>query len=183
MGQCQTIIPKITTDGTWKSDGYSMVLHHDISKYADSNGVVPPGWHLFIHEVRENFTGAKTNQKWFYFHLHHDLITRKLLNKLTLFVFHAEINMKKSGRVEYMYINVNEEIEIKLTAQHFKKMSCTNDKCTNDNLHSAVQCVERCFWRQVTEKIQCRGPWMPGLDLPLCNNYTSMRKLFINYDK
>lgn len=108
------------------------------------------------------------------------VLPRKLLNTIR---FHAEINMKKSGRVEYMYINVNEEIEIKLTAQHFKKMSCTNDKCTNDDLHSAVQCVERCFWRQVTEKIKCRGPWMPGLDIPLCNNYTSMRKLFINYEK
>lgn len=91
--------------------------------------------------------------------------------------------MQTSGRVEYMYINVNEEIEIKLNAQHFKMIASRDNKCSNDDLHSAVQCEERCFWRQSTESVQCRGPWMPGINLPLCNNYTSMRNLIINYQK
>lgn len=90
--------------------------------------------------------------------------------------------MQTSGRVEYMYIKVNEEIEIKLTAQHFKKIPCAN-KCTNDDLHSAVQCEERCFWRQVIEQTKCRGPWMTDLDVPLCNNYTSIKQLIARYQE
>lgn len=112
--------------------------------------------------------------------------SNSFVGPLTRWVFYsirvAEINMQTSGRVEYMYINVNEEIEIKLTAQHFKKMVGAN-RCTYDDLHSAVQCEERCFWHQVTEKTKCRGPWMTDLDLPLCNNYKSMRDLIINYRK
>lgn len=91
--------------------------------------------------------------------------------------------MQTSGRVEYMYINVNEEIEIKLNAQHFKMMASRDNKCSHDDQHSAVQCEEKCFWRQSTEGTKCRGPWMPGLNLPLCNNYTDMKSLIINYKK
>lgn len=57
MGQCQTIVPKITTEGTWRRFGYSMFLDHDISKYTQSSSELTPGWHLFIHDIRENFTG------------------------------------------------------------------------------------------------------------------------------
>lgn len=98
-------------------------------------------------------------------------------------MFDAEKNMETSGRVEYMYINVNEDIEIKLTAQHFKKLMCKNNKCTNDDAQSAVQCEERCFWRQLLEITKCRGPWIDLPYVPLCNNYTSMLLLIQKYNK
>lgn len=91
--------------------------------------------------------------------------------------------MQLSGRVEYMYINVNESIEIKLSAQHFKMLANRDNKCSNDNLHSAIQCEETCFWNQVTENIGCKGPWMRDLNLPLCSNYTSLRQLMVNYQR
>lgn len=57
LGQCQTIVPLVATDGSWKSYGFSMILHHDISTINDSTSDIPPGWHMFIHEPKENFTG------------------------------------------------------------------------------------------------------------------------------
>lgn len=75
MGQCQTIVPKITTEGTWRGFGYSMFLDHDISKYTQSNSELSPGWHLFIHDIRENFTGKKIRFLFAYIHQ----LNRKLL--------------------------------------------------------------------------------------------------------
>lgn len=91
--------------------------------------------------------------------------------------------MQTSGRVEYMFINVGEDIEIKLTAQHFRKLSSRDNTCVMDDEYSAIDCEERCFWRHATNGPNCRGPWMPGIDLPLCNNYTQIKNLIIRYRK
>lgn len=91
--------------------------------------------------------------------------------------------MQTSGRVEYMFVTPNEEIEIKLNSQHFQKISCRRRPCSNDNSYSAIQCEEICFWQHTTKEIGCRGPWMTGLPLPVCNNYTAMKELIVKYEK
>jgi hypothetical protein len=39
--------------------------------------------------------------------------------------------MKTTGRVEYMYVEVNEEIEIKVTTQQFTMMANRDKACNN----------------------------------------------------
>lgn len=58
-GQCHTIMPLITTRGSWKTYGYSLVLLHDLWTIDDTLGEKEPGWHIFMHEPKENFTGEK----------------------------------------------------------------------------------------------------------------------------
>lgn len=91
--------------------------------------------------------------------------------------------MQTSGRVEYMFVSVGEEIEIKLTAQHLRMLPSLNNKCSNDLQNSAVQCEERCYWRWATQNSKCRGPWMPDIKLPLCNDYDHLRQLITDYRK
>lgn len=91
--------------------------------------------------------------------------------------------MQTSGRVEYMYVATNEEIEIKLVAKHFKKITSRKHRCSSERAYSVIRCEEVCFWHQTTSAVGCRGPWMQGLSLPLCHNYTSMKELIVKYEK
>lgn len=91
--------------------------------------------------------------------------------------------MQTSGRVEYMFINVGEEIEIKLTVQHLRMMAGRDNPCINDEEYSIIQCEEQCFWRWSTQKSKCRGSWMTGINLPICNNYEEMLLLISDYRK
>ncbi len=50
--------------------------------------------------------------------------------------------MKNSGRVEYMYIEVNEEIHLKVNAEHFLQLRGYDNKCTNDyHLGASIVCT------------------------------------------
>lgn len=89
--------------------------------------------------------------------------------------------MQTSGRVEYMYLRVGEDVEIKLTAQHFNMLSSNDNSCSNDINYSVIQCAEVCQWSKVARKIGCSGPWMPDISQPYCNNYTQMRDLIVEY--
>lgn len=63
LGQCQTIKPLITTIGSWRSFGYSIALTHDVNSSKDTPTQDPPGWHLYIHDPKEKFSGkTKTNE-------------------------------------------------------------------------------------------------------------------------
>lgn len=93
-----------------------------------------------------------------------------------------ELRMGTSGRVEYMFVKVNEEIDIRLTAQHFKKLPALTD-CVSNPLYSVVQCQVKCYWRQMVADTKCRGPWMTDMKEPICNNYTSLKNLIIKYRK
>lgn len=94
---------------------------------------------------------------------------------------YVEINMQTSGRGEYMYIRVGEEVEIKLTAQHFNMLSSNENNCTNDRDYSVIRCLEMCQWTKITTDIGCSGPWMPGITKPYCSNYTQMKDLIVQY--
>lgn len=89
--------------------------------------------------------------------------------------------METSGRGEYMYLRVGEDVEIKLTAQHFNMLPNNENSCSNDPHYSYIQCAETCQWAKVKQKIGCSGPWMSGVGHKYCNNYTQMRDLIVEY--
>lgn len=56
-GQCHTFIPKKATRQSWKNHGYSLILTHTMEATDETNSENSPGWHIFIHEPKETFTG------------------------------------------------------------------------------------------------------------------------------
>ncbi len=56
-GQCHTMSPKVMTRRSWKNYGYSLILTHTMEATDETNSENDPGWHVFIHEPKENFTG------------------------------------------------------------------------------------------------------------------------------
>jgi len=50
-----------------------------------------------------------------------------------------EINMKGSGRVEYVFVGVNEEIEIKLQTQYFSNVQTRQEACSPDEDYSDLK--------------------------------------------
>ncbi|TMW44643.1 hypothetical protein DOY81_010277, partial [Sarcophaga bullata] len=157
MGRCHTIRPKISLKRANRVSGYSIMLKHHLTheeiqtRYFEN----PPGWHIFIHDMRENFT---------------------------------EINMKASGRVEYVFADINEEIEIKLQSQYFsnvetKYVSCSRKEGYSDLKESILFCGEVCIWQDLAKRTNCSGPWMDYVHQPFCSSYKSMLKLIGEYGK
>lgn len=58
MGRCYTLRPKIAMKRVSKDVGYSLMLGHNIVQTtSDVDSKSGDGWHIFIHDKRENFTG------------------------------------------------------------------------------------------------------------------------------
>lgn len=95
----------------------------------------------------------------------------------------TENSMKMSGRIEQLYVEVDEEVEIKLSVQQFAMMQTNPNPCTLDSNYSETKCNELCQWNRVTEAVRCSGPWMPDIKLPYCANYTMMKSLIVNYNQ
>ncbi|KAM7352117.1 amiloride-sensitive sodium channel pickpocket 17 isoform 2-T2 [Cochliomyia hominivorax] len=152
MGRCHTIRPKISLKRASKLTGYSIMLKHHLtkedikSKYFEQ----PPGWHLFMHDLRENFT---------------------------------EINMKASGRVEYVFADINENIEIKLQSQYFSNIETKQLSCSRKDGYSDLKCGEVCIWHEIGRKSNCSGPWMHDAHFAPCSNYKSIMKLIGEYGR
>ncbi|XP_068140939.1 acid-sensing ion channel 4-A [Drosophila tropicalis] len=149
-GRCYTVRPKKLMKRVSRAVGYSLTLDHTPSTTSTSNADTSTGagWHVFIHDKRENFT---------------------------------EINMKGSGRVEYVFVNVNEEIEIKLQSQYFSNVETKDDPCSDDENYSDLKCGEICIWQDLADETNCTGPWMNEIVHQPCNDSTSMRKLISDY--
>lgn len=56
-GRCFTIKPLVQTSQAWKDYGYSVLLKHDENGSGPSSN---PGWHLFLHEPSEPFSGKES---------------------------------------------------------------------------------------------------------------------------
>lgn len=100
--------PKKALKRTDRNSGYSFVLQHHIprSEVEDERfGDRRPGWHLYIHDPRENFT---------------------------------EVIMKASGRVEYIFVDIDEEIEIKLQSQYFSNIETKYQSCSKEEGYSSL---------------------------------------------
>lgn len=61
MGRCFTVNPLIKTRGAWKTFGYSIMLEHNLTDHSQSLTTINPGWHLFIHEDSEKFSGKRSH--------------------------------------------------------------------------------------------------------------------------
>lgn len=89
--------------------------------------------------------------------------------------------MQSSGRGEYMFVQVYEEIEIKLNAQHFNRLPTNENPCSIEPDYSFIGCSELCQWSRITHDVGCTAPWMSEIELPTCNNYEQMRDLLVEY--
>lgn len=89
--------------------------------------------------------------------------------------------MQTSGRVEYMYVTVDEEVEIKLTAQHFNVISTSEKPCSDDINYSAIQCFEIIQLEKIMSTVGCTAPWMRHDDFSYCSNFTQMKELISKY--
>lgn len=47
--------------------------------------------------------------------------------------------MRGSGRVEYVFVNVNEEIEIKLQSQFFSNVQTRDEACSSEEGYSDLK--------------------------------------------
>ncbi|XP_045447835.1 uncharacterized protein LOC123656174 [Melitaea cinxia] len=58
MGRCYTMSPKILNSiaRTTPDSGYSITLHHYAADLVDPISVLPPGYHVHIHYIREPYT-------------------------------------------------------------------------------------------------------------------------------
>lgn len=59
LGKCYTVRPasELVKEDYREYLGYSIELNHSLVDIAGP-AMFPPGWHVFIHEVDERFTGA-----------------------------------------------------------------------------------------------------------------------------
>lgn len=91
--------------------------------------------------------------------------------------------MQRSGRVEYVYVDAEEDIEIKLAVQHFTMMESSDNRCNNDINYSAIQCGQTCRWQDITTRSGCTAPWIPNIKLPACDTYDDIKNLITIYRK
>uniref|UniRef100_A0A1I8NLL2 Uncharacterized protein n=1 Tax=Stomoxys calcitrans TaxID=35570 RepID=A0A1I8NLL2_STOCA len=151
-GRCHTIRPKVPLKRATKDSGYSIMLRHHVpkSEVESENYVTRPGWHLYIHDPRENFT---------------------------------EVNMKASGRVEYVFVDIDEEIEIKLQSQYFSNVEKKYQSCSKQEGYSALKCGEDCILQAVASYANCSGPWMHNVSIESCSSYKAVMTLIGEYER
>ncbi|XP_047030240.1 acid-sensing ion channel 1 [Helicoverpa zea] len=56
QGRCYTMNPKILSTQATKALGYSVTLQHTAQDITTTTSIQPPGYHVYIHYVREPFT-------------------------------------------------------------------------------------------------------------------------------
>ncbi|XP_055547330.1 uncharacterized protein LOC129731383 [Wyeomyia smithii] len=93
----------------------------------------------------------------------------------------AENRMQSSGRVEYLFMEVDEEVEVKLTTQHFQMLPSSENDCTEGSEISSTRCSELCHWRHVVEAVGCTGPWMPDIEAEQCHTANDTQQLIKHY--
>ncbi|XP_055633180.1 uncharacterized protein LOC129773577 [Toxorhynchites rutilus septentrionalis] len=92
----------------------------------------------------------------------------------------AENRAQSSGRVEYLFLEVNEQIEVKMTAQHLHMLPSEN-LCTTVLEMSSTRCSELCHWRHVVNIAGCTGPWMPDIEQRTCSTSNETQQLIKHY--
>lgn len=151
FGQCQTVTPLTLSKNSWKDAGYSFLLNHDIVSIDDTNS-----------------SSIISTPGWHVF-IHDEKIS------------FSETHMQMSGRVEYMFLEVNEEVEVKLTAQHFATIPSTTNLCEEEG--QVTKCEETCVWDEIKSVSNCSAPWIPNIGLPYCDDYKSYAKLTTSYQR
>lgn len=92
--------------------------------------------------------------------------------------------MENTGRVEYFYVTAGEELEIKLTAQHFNKLPNIERSCSFDSHYSEIECMKKCQSAMLAKTTDCTAPWLENYhQIQNCRNFTSMSRLITDYQK
>lgn len=98
----------------------------------------------------------------------------------TTYKLFSELNMEFSGRAEYTFITIGEDVEVKLVADNFNKLPKADKFCSYNKTYSQIKCIEYCQWNEIISTVGCTGPWMP-IDFPYCDNYNKLRELMSLY--
>ncbi|KAL1398818.1 hypothetical protein pipiens_008661 [Culex pipiens pipiens] len=93
----------------------------------------------------------------------------------------AENRMQSSGRIEYLFVEVDEEVEVKLSTQHFYMLPSADNLCTTETDMSSTRCSELCHWHRVVDIVGCTGPWMPDIDVDQCDTANETQQLIKHY--
>lgn len=152
FGRCYTIKPKISTLIASKDSGYRFEVSHDFPT-SDSDRL-----------EREN--------PGFHVYIHEANLR---------FTEHGVLS-SGSGRVEYIYVLVNEVIEMKLTAQHFTQFRGRGGSCSDVPAVSSSICSENCRWRVIEDTVSCSGPWMINSKTTPCSNADDMERMIVQYN-
>lgn len=93
----------------WKNSGYTVTLYHDNDVNGDDDSqAARQGWAIYLHQPRlENF-------------LPHNLAVIKIMN---IFFLNreefTEYGISTSGRIENLFMEVHEEMELKMSVHHY----------------------------------------------------------------
>lgn len=150
-GQCQTAKPLIVSKSSWKDAGYSFLLLHDINNIDETN------------------SSSVTRAPGWNVFIHDEKI------------IYSETHMQRSGRVEYMFLEVNEDVEVKLTAQHFATIPSKDNVCEGN--YEVTKCEETCVWNKLMMHNNCTAPFMPDMGVSHCNNYYTFSNLTQQYQQ
>lgn len=111
----------------------------------------------------------------------------KILQKFNEFKFNredfTEFGIATSGRVENLFLNVQEEMELKMAAHHYLQFRGRGQVCSDDVTKSTSLCRENCIWYQVEMAVQCSGPWVRNRSTIDCHNYEDIRRMTVAYKK
>ncbi|XP_036226961.1 acid-sensing ion channel 1B [Bactrocera oleae] len=94
----------------------------------------------------------------------------------------TELNVKGTARTEYIFAEIDEEIEIKLQSQQFRNIESKKNPCSATPSYSDMKCAELCVFDDLATKTNCTGPWMTGISQQPCDNNKSMRALIKDYE-
>lgn len=136
QGKCFTLVPKIAVTKTGPETGWSLMLAHDTPKmkrnpnYPSLRSAIDSisGFHVFLHQTREPYFGT------YYLNVESLLILAGLI-----FVVVVENKLQVQSIMEYMYLEVGEELEIKISAEHFNQIPSSGRPCVTDINYSASQ--------------------------------------------
>lgn len=95
----------------------------------------------------------------------------------------TEFGIATSGRVENLFLNVQEEMELKVIPHHYLQFRGRGQTCSDDVTKSTSLCREKCIWQLVEMEVKCSGPWVPNRTTIDCHNYEDIRRMTVAYKK
>ncbi|KAI4456288.1 amiloride-sensitive sodium channel-related [Holotrichia oblita] len=169
FGRCFTLTPKnLTTD--WDSTGYFLYLaHSDSVKTLNDRGVSISGFHVYIHDRKEVFTGFI-------------IIFLSIIDKLIQLNLCTGNGDKVDSFLDYLYGETYEDIKLNLKVRVYQQIPTKESYCNDSCDYSLSRCQLKCLQGMITEQIGCSTPWLPNPDLQDCQNYNDTRLLMAAYD-
>ncbi|XP_049861653.1 uncharacterized protein LOC126355398 [Schistocerca gregaria] len=93
----------------------------------------------------------------------------------------SENSLQISGQQDSFLLDLQEELHLRVAAQQYKAIGQVSAPCNASSSYSYSACEELCCHKQLAENVGCSAPWLSGVDMPHCSNYTSNKKLMDGY--